>query len=125
MAASSFVLPSDTNGQRVPGLRYGDPRVMAVLAGLCLFLPTQGGFTNQSLRQRIAVLLDPGPNGYTRSRMTYDLRTLRLKGLLHRLPRKNRYVLTPLGRRVALFFTKTYVRIREAWNRTPRSFHAT
>jgi hypothetical protein len=35
----------------------------------------------------------------------------RLKGLLHRLPRRNRYVLTPLGRRVALFFTKTYARI--------------
>jgi hypothetical protein len=43
--------------------------------------------------------------------MTYDLRRLRLKGLLQRLPKKNRYVLTPLGRRVALFFTKTYARI--------------
>jgi hypothetical protein len=107
----SFVLPSETDGQHVPGLRYGDPRVMAVLASLCLFFPVHDGFTNQALRGRVAVLFDPGPKGYTRSRMTYDLRRLRLKGLLHRLPRKNRYVLTPLGRRVALFFTKTYARI--------------
>jgi hypothetical protein len=47
----------------------------------------------------------------SRGHPTYDLRRLRLKGLLLRLPRKNRYVLTPLGRRVALFFTKTYARI--------------
>ena len=84
---------------------------MALLAGLCLFLPVHDGFTNQALRDRVGTLFDPGPRGYTRSRMTYDLRRLRLKGLLHRLPRRNRYVLTPLGRRVALFFTKTYARI--------------
>jgi len=107
----SFVLPSEVDGQHVPGLRYGEPRVMALLAGLCLFLPVHDGFTNQALRDRVGALFDPGPRGYTRSRMTYDLRRLRLKGLLHRLPRRNRYVLTPLGRRVALFFTKTYARI--------------
>jgi hypothetical protein len=116
----SFVLPSVADGQHVPGLRYGDPRVMALLAGLSSFLSVHDGFTparvlprpaNQSLRGYVGALFDPGPKGYTRSRMTYDLRRLRLKGLLHRLPKKNRYVLTSLGRRLALFFTKTYVRI--------------
>jgi hypothetical protein len=107
----SVVLPSDTDGQHVPGLRFGNPRVMAVLAGLCLFLPTPDGFTNAMLRERIAALFDPGPRGYGRARMTYDLRRLRLKGLTRRLPGKNRYVVTPMGRRIALFFSKAFARI--------------
>ncbi len=107
----SVVLPSDTDGQHAPGLRFGDPRVMAALAALCLFLPAPDGFTNRMLRDRVAALHDPGPKPYCAARMTYDLRRLRLKGLIHRLPAKNRYVLTPLGRRVALFFSKTYARI--------------
>jgi hypothetical protein len=115
----SIVLPSVAgDGQRVPGLRFGEPRVMAVLAVLCHFLPTPDGCTNRMLRGRVGVLHDPGPAGYTAGRMTYDLRRLRLKGLVHRLPGKNRYVLTPIGRRVALFFTKTYARIlRPGWAR--------
>ena len=43
--------------------------------------------------------------------MSYDLRRLRLKGLIQRLPGRHRYVLTPLGRRAALFFSKAYVRV--------------
>jgi hypothetical protein len=108
----SIVLPSaGGDGQHVPGLRFGEPRVMAVLAALCQFLPTPDGCTNRMLRERVGALHDAGPAGYTTGRMTYDLRRLRLKGMLHRLPGKNRYVLTPMGRRVALFFTKTYARI--------------
>jgi Mn-dependent DtxR family transcriptional regulator len=43
--------------------------------------------------------------------MTYDLRRLRRKGLIERRPRTQRYTLTPDGRRLAVFFTKTYTRI--------------
>ena len=43
--------------------------------------------------------------------MTYDLRRLRLKGLIVRLPKTNRYILTTHGRRVALFFAKLDGRI--------------
>ena len=43
--------------------------------------------------------------------MTYDLRRLRRKGLLHRIPKSQRYELTAEGRRIAVFFTKTYTRI--------------
>ena len=38
--------------------------------------------------------------------MSYDLRRLRLHGLIQRIPRKNIYVLTPDGIRVAVFYTK-------------------
>ena len=43
--------------------------------------------------------------------MTYDLRRLRRKGLIRRVPASQRYELTDHGRRIAVFFTKTYTRI--------------
>jgi hypothetical protein len=43
--------------------------------------------------------------------MTYDLRRLRRKGLIRRIPKTQRYELTDQGRRIAVFFTKTYARI--------------
>ncbi len=43
--------------------------------------------------------------------MTYDLRRLRSKGLIRRIPRSQQYELTAFGRRTAVFFTKTHVRI--------------
>ena len=43
--------------------------------------------------------------------MTYDLRRLRLKHLIQRVPKSHRYVFTPTGRRVALFFSKSYTRL--------------
>ena len=51
------------------------------------------------------------PDQYSRAQMTYDLRRLRMKGLILRLPKRHRYVLTPAGRRIALFFTKAYSRV--------------
>ncbi len=40
--------------------------------------------------------------------MTYDLRRLRLHGLIERMPHTNTYVLTPEGIRVAVFYTKLH-----------------
>jgi hypothetical protein len=48
--------------------------------------------------------------------MTYDLRRLCLKGIIHRVPKTHGYVITSYGLRVALFFTKVYLRIvRPGW----------
>lgn len=106
-----IVLPTIDDGQRTPALRWGDPRTMALSAALCAFILTPEGFANRTLRERVAALHDPGPRGYSPARMTYDLRRLRLKGLVQRLPRSHRYVLTPQGRRIALFMTKSYARL--------------
>jgi hypothetical protein len=43
--------------------------------------------------------------------MTYDLRRLRLHGVIARVPGTHRYRLTPGGLRIALFFTRVYNRI--------------
>ena len=101
------VLPSKQDGLPAPGLRFGDPRVMALLAGLCAFGHLFDGLTNRSLRPLVEGLLP----GYSARQMTYDLRRLRRKGLIRRIPRSQRYQLTSEGRRLAVFFTKTYTRI--------------
>jgi hypothetical protein len=106
-----IVLPTVDDGQRTPALRWGDPRTMALFSALCAFVATPEGFTNRTLRDQVGRRYDPGPSGYNAARMTYDLRRLRLKALVQRIPRTHRYVLTPQGRRVAFFMTKSFSRV--------------
>ncbi|MGZ6670199.1 MAG: hypothetical protein ACXVH3_36690 [Solirubrobacteraceae bacterium] len=101
------VSPSIEDGQKAPALHFGDPRVMVLLACLSSFQHLIAGLTNRTLRELIAGIIP----GYSRSQMTYDLRRLRRKGLIRRIPRSQRYELTEFGRMIAVFFTKTYVRI--------------
>jgi len=102
------VLPSrDQQGQPAPALRFGDPRVQALLSSLCSFSHLLDGVTNKSLRTLVATRLP----GYTPRQMTYDLRRLRGNGFLVRIERSNRYRLTAEGRRLAVFFAKTYARV--------------
>lgn len=103
--------PTVEAGQRAPALRFGDPRAMALLQALCHFALLPQGFRNRDLRPLVASLLGRDLATYSRGAMTYDLRRLRLKGLIQRLPHSTRYVVTPLGRRVALFISRVYLRI--------------
>jgi hypothetical protein len=98
----------DPAGRRTPALRFGDPRVMALTGALCQTLLAATGFTNKRLRALIAGLLG---SDYRPGQMTYDLRRLRLAGLIQRLPRSNRYTLTADGIRIAVFYTKLYNRL--------------
>jgi hypothetical protein len=101
------VLPSVEDGLPAPGLRFGEPRTMALLACLCAFQHLFAGLTNRSLRDLIAGLIPD----YSAHQMTYDLRRLRRKRFIQRIPRTQRYELTSEGRRLAVFLTKTYTRI--------------
>jgi len=100
--------PVEVDGQRGSALRFGDPRVQALLAVLVLFCLQPEGFRNQQLRPLLAQFLGWKPEDLTRGRMSYDLRRLRLHGLLERLKGSHRYRLTPAGLKVALFYSRTY-----------------
>jgi hypothetical protein len=100
--------PYIREGQRTGALRFGDPRVMALAGALCLMVHAVSGFTNKSLRSLVAGLLG---TDYRSSQMTYDLRRLRLHGLILRAPGTNTYTLTSEGLRTAVFFTKLHRRI--------------
>jgi hypothetical protein len=103
--------PSDTASGHVAALRFGDRRVQALLAAVVLFSLQPRGFSNRDLRPRLAALLGLPPEQLSPGRMTYDLRRLRLHGVIERIKGTHRYQLTPAGRRIALFNTRVYARV--------------
>ena len=99
------------NGQRASALRFGDRRTVAVLAALACqaFIPTEIG--NRTLRPVVTQFLGQSAPAYSSAQMTYDLRRLRLKGLIERIGHSHRYGLTVLGIKVVAFFTRLYERV--------------
>jgi len=100
--------PCNQEGQRTGALRFGDHRAMALAGALCLVVHAATGLTNRSLRGQVAGLLG---TGYTASQMSYDLRRLRLHGLIERIPGTHTYTITPDGIRIAIFYTKLHHRL--------------
>jgi hypothetical protein len=96
------------SGTRIPGLRFGDVRVHALLQGLLVHRLLPHGFTNRDLRTLIAPLLGSTPEDITAGKMTYDLRRLRAHGLIQRVPRTRRYTITDIGLQHALLFTHAH-----------------
>lgn len=99
---------TDADGRRTPALRFGDPRVTALGGALCAALTAATGITNRSLRALMTGLLHAP---YTPGQMTYDLRRLRLAGLIHRIEHTNKYALTLDGIKFAVFYTKLHNRL--------------
>ncbi len=99
---------SNEDGLYAPGLRFGDPRVVAILATIVGFCYLMDGFTNGQLTTSVRALRSAP---YTSRQATYDLRRLKRKGLIQKIKHTHRYQLTSLGRRVAVLFTKTYSRV--------------
>jgi hypothetical protein len=110
-AFDRVVRPTEVDGQRASALRFGDKRVQALFAVLVIFSLQLRGFTNHEMRALLAQLLGLDPANYPVGRMTYDLRRLRLHGIIERIPHSHRYQLTPEGLRIALFFSRTYARL--------------
>jgi len=103
--------PQVVGDQRVAALPFADPRVQALLSVLVLYCLLPNGFANRDLRTYLAPLLGLDPSHLTPGRMTYDLRRLRLHGLIERIPHSHRYRVTDEGLRTALFFTRVYTRV--------------
>src|SRR5208283_5462175 len=84
---------------------------MALLLALTLLQHLIDGFRNHDLRQPVADLLGVTLADDTPHQMTYDLRRLRLKGLIDRPPKTNRYLVTPYGWKVARLFSRLEARV--------------
>jgi hypothetical protein len=103
--------PIEVNGQRASGLRFAEPKVQMLWHALLLFRLQPQGFRNADLRNYMAALSGIAPEQIHQGAMTYQLRRLRLHGMIERIPRTHRYCVTSLGLRTALFFTRSYTRI--------------
>jgi len=110
-AFTRLAQPAVIAAQRASALRFTDPRVQALLAAIVIFRLQPDGFANRDLRAHLAPLLGVPAESLTAGRMTYDLRRLRLHGLIERIPHTHRYQLTDHGLRSALFFTRSYNRL--------------
>jgi hypothetical protein len=108
---ASITQPLVVHNQRASALRFADPRVMALMTALCVFRLSARGFCNRDLRELTAQLLGLDPAHAKPGSMTYDLRRLRLHGLIERIPHSHRYIVTDQGLRSALFFSLTYQRL--------------
>jgi hypothetical protein len=121
--------PVRVDDQRAAGLRFGDPRVHALMHALCLFALAPTGFRHRQFRDHVAQLHGHADRPYGAGSMTYDLRRLRLHGLIERVPRSHRYRITETGAQVAMFYARLYTRaLRPASSLQPtgptRSQHA-
>ena len=106
------VQPTVTDdGQKAPGVRFGDPRVMALILALTLFTHLLDGFRNHDLKRAVNDLLGPRASPYSTSQATYDRRRLSRKGLISRRPGTNRYVFTPYGWKGELLYARLDARI--------------
>jgi len=103
--------PVSSNGQRAPGLRFADPKVHHLLHALLLFRLLPDGFRSADLRHHLTDLRGCLANTLGSGAVTYQLRRLRLHGMIERRPHTNRYQVTDLSWRAALFFTRTYNRL--------------
>jgi hypothetical protein len=103
--------PVEQAGQRASGLRFADPRTHALWHAMILFRLLPTGFRRADLRRHLADLCGRDPQSLGPGAMTYQLRRLRLHGMIQRLPNTQRYRVTEPGFRAALFFTRTYNRL--------------
>jgi hypothetical protein len=96
--------PMEVDGQRVSAMRFGDPTLLALFLSLLIFRLLPKGFSNRDLRAHFALLLGKRPDQVSPGQMTYQLRRLRLRGFIRRIPRTHRYDVTNCGMRTALFY---------------------
>jgi hypothetical protein len=98
-------------GQRASALRFGDKRVQALFAVLALLSLKIEGFRNRQLRPLLAQMLGLEESDITQGMMSYDLRRLRLHGLIERIEKSHRYRLTKEGLAVVHLYHRTYARL--------------
>lgn len=103
--------PKSVGDQRASALKFGDPVVFALLSVLVLFRVLPCGFRSRDLREHVASLLGENPSQWTQGRLTYQLRRLRLHGLIERVPTTHRYVVTEQGYQIALWLSRCQARV--------------
>jgi len=110
-ALTALAQPRTVDGRRVPALPFDSARTQALLAALVVFRLLPHGFRNADLRAHLAPLLGLHPSLITPGQMSYDLRRLRLHGLIQRIPGTHRYQVTETGLRTAIFLTRVHTRL--------------
>ena len=100
-----------TTRTRIPGMRFPDPRVQALLGACCALALRPAGFTSRDLRHYLAPQLGTTPEDMTSGQISYDLRRLRAHQIIERIPHSRAYQVTDDGLTIALFLTRLTQRL--------------
>ena len=110
-AFTALNTPTAVDGQRASALPFTAPRTQALLAALVVFHLLPHGFRARDLRAHLAPLLGRPADSMTAGQLTYDLRRLRLHGLIQRIHGTHRYTVTDHGLRLAVYLTRVHRRL--------------
>jgi hypothetical protein len=110
-AFQNLQTPATVDGQRASALRFGDTRVQALFGVLMLLCLQLEGFRNRQLRPLLAQMLGLPEAEIRPGRISYELRRLRLHGLIARIEKSRRYRLTSEGLATVVFYQRTYARL--------------
>ena len=104
------ILPS---GKRIPGLKLDHPRQLALMHALVCFAHIAAGnsFTTAELYPYVLAALQRSAAQDSLASLRYDLRKLRAKDLVEKLPKSRRYRLRPQGYSICLVFLKLFERV--------------
>ena len=100
-----------TTCTRIPGMRFPDLRVQALLGACCALALRPAGFTSRDLRHYLAPQLGTTPEDMTSGQISYDLRRLHAHQIIERIPHSRAYHVTKDGLALALFFTRLIRRV--------------
>jgi hypothetical protein len=110
-AFTALNTPTQVGTQRASALPFGATRTQALLAALVVFHLLPHGFRARDLRAHLAPLLGRPADSMTAGQLTYDLRRLRLHGLIQRIDGTHRYTVTDHGLRMAIYLTRVHRRL--------------
>jgi len=110
-AFTALSTPTLVDGQRASALPFTAARTQALLATLVMFHLLPHGFRARDLRVHLAPLLGLPAETMTAGQLTYDLRRLRLHGLIQRIEGTHRYTVTDHGLRLAIYLTRVHRRL--------------
>jgi hypothetical protein len=93
---------SNLAGRPVAGVDINQPRTQAVLQAVVAVAANPNGFKVSELAERVRRSPEPTLHQYTSRQASYDLRKLRAKGVVKRIPGSLRYAIQPKGLRSAV-----------------------
>ena len=102
--------PAMLGTNRTSALRFADQQVQGVLNALLKFRLHANGFSNKEIREPLKEILG-SEAPLTQGKMTYQLRRLKIHGIIERIRGSNRYRITKNGLVIALFYSRLYSRI--------------
>jgi len=89
--------PSLVGKTSVPGVDIGRPRVQAVIQAVIALAPQPRGFKIDELAAKVRELTHLSEDSYSTSNAAYDLRKLRGKGFVDKVPKSRCYLATSVG----------------------------